>query len=72
MKKKQKTMEMQIKQKVREGRAPPCAVCGAAGLAGADIGPVYCVCGAKYQSLTNAWKCAMRRSIESPGVKWWI
>ncbi len=71
---KEKTLDQQIKAKVREGRAPPCAVCGAGGsIAGKDLGPVFCAtCGASFQSLANAWKCSLRRSAENPGVKWWL
>lgn len=70
---KEKTLDQQIKAKVAEGRAPPCSVCKAGGtIQGGQIGAVFCgTCGTTYQSLGNAWKCALRISMEQPGVKWW-
>ncbi len=71
-KKKPRTLEMEIKDRVRRGKAPPCAVCLKGGtIAGGQIGPVFCnSCGAQYQSLANSWKCALRRSMEI-GDNWW-
>ncbi len=70
-----RTIEQQIKELAKAGRAPACASCGGAGsLSGGRIGYIFCnVCGAKYNSLTEAWKAAARRTMKSEEGKevWW-
>jgi len=70
-----RTLEQQIKDMAKAGRAPACASCGGAGsLSGGRIGYIYCaVCGTKYRSLTEAWKAAARRTMATSEGKeiWW-
>lgn len=70
-----RTLEQQIKEMAKSGRAPACASCGGAGsLCGGRIGYITCrVCGAKYRSLVEAWKLAAKRTMATEEGKevWW-